>query len=134
MFMKGNIIYGNYMEHVMEYYNASKTNDNILIVAYEDVKKHPEKQIRRLAKFLGTQLSDAEMEEILGYTTFEVMSKNPNTNHEGSPFFDFTRSKFMRKGIVGDWKNHFTVAQSEMFDVWIEEHIKQSDIKFCYEL
>ncbi|CAH1792686.1 unnamed protein product, partial [Owenia fusiformis] len=47
MFMNGDVLYGYYMEQVIEFYEASKINDNILIVAFEDVKKNPVKQIRR---------------------------------------------------------------------------------------
>ena len=38
-------------------------------------------------------------------------------------------------GEVGDWKNHFTVAQSEMFDKIIEQEMKDLMFKpFVYSL
>lgn len=35
-------------------------------------------------------------------------------------------------GKVGDWKNYFTVAESEMYDEFIKEELKGSDMKFQY--
>ena len=41
---------------------------------------------------------------------------------------------FFFSGQVGDWKNHFTVAQSELFDQKTEKEMKGSIFKFDYSL
>ena len=36
-------------------------------------------------------------------------------------------------GIVGDWKNQFTVAQSNLMEQKFEDALKDTDIHFAYE-
>ena len=39
----------------------------------------------------------------------------------------------LHSGKIWDWKNHFTVAQSEEFDQVYAERMKGYDIEFDYE-
>ncbi|XP_078486208.1 sulfotransferase 1B1-like [Ciona intestinalis] len=46
---------------------------------------------------------------------------------------DISRS-MVRKGIVGDWKTHFTEEQSNRLDAKVREVLSNTDIQFTYEL
>ena len=37
-------------------------------------------------------------------------------------------------GMVGEWKDHFTVAQSELMDEKVNEALLDTDIRFTYTL
>ena len=39
-------------------------------------------------------------------------------------------SKFIRKGVVGDWKNHMSDELSHKFDEWIEVNSKETGLEF----
>ena len=41
--------------------------------------------------------------------------------------------KFVRKGQVGDWKNHFKVAFNERCDAWIAGNLEGMDICFQFD-
>ncbi len=44
-----------------------------------------------------------------------------------------TKTKFIRKGIVGDWKNHFTPEMNVEWDAWINEQLKDSGLRMVFE-
>ncbi|XP_067993463.1 sulfotransferase 1C3-like [Melanerpes formicivorus] len=76
------------------------------------------------------------MEKILHHTSFQQMKKNPATTYETMPaaLMDHSLSPFLRKGVSGDWKNYFTVAQNECFDKHYQEQMAGSDLCFQMEV
>lgn len=64
------------------------------------------------------------------------MKKNPMTNYSTIPtaVMDHSISAFMRKGITGDWKSTFTVAQNELFEAHYAEKMAGCKLRFRWEL
>ncbi|XP_042328072.1 sulfotransferase 1C2-like [Sceloporus undulatus] len=134
-FIAGKVMWGSWFDHVRGWWEA-KDRHPILYLFYEDMKEDPAKEIQKVAHFLGTDLSEPVLNRIVQHTKFESMKTNPMANHRTLPsfIFDQTVSPFMRKGIVGDWKDHFTVAQSERLDNLCAQKLKGSSLTFRTQL
>ncbi|XP_030066059.1 sulfotransferase family cytosolic 1B member 1-like [Microcaecilia unicolor] len=116
-FMEEKLSWGSWYDHVRRYWDE-KDKHRILYLFYEDIKKNPAREIRKVMKFLEKDLGEEVLEKIVHYTSFQVMKENPMVNGStvSSLIFNQSISPFMRKGEVGDWKHYFTVAQNEVFD------------------
>lgn len=47
--------------------------------------------------------------------------------------FDQSVCKFMRKGQVGDWRNYFSLAQSDFFDALYADKTTDCALDFKFE-
>ncbi|NXF87346.1 ST1B1 Sulfotransferase, partial [Eubucco bourcierii] len=130
-FMAGRVAYGSWYDHVKGYWERRKDYP-ILYLFYEDLKEDLRREIAKVAQFLGQQLPEAVLDAIAKHTSFEAMRDNPTTNYTMVPshLMDQGVSPFMRKGTTGDWKNHFTVAQSERFDQDYAQKMSGTDLRF----
>uniref|UniRef100_A0A8C8SBI4 Sulfotransferase n=1 Tax=Pelusios castaneus TaxID=367368 RepID=A0A8C8SBI4_9SAUR len=130
-FMEGKLAWGSWYDHVCRYWDE-RTNHNILYVFYEDMKEDPAREIRRVMDFLEVELPPEVLEKIVWQTSFQVMKENPMANYSSVPstILDQDVSPFMRKGEVGDWKNYFTVAQSEAFDAHYQRRMERTGLHF----
>jgi Sulfotransferase domain len=119
-FLNGHVVYGSWFDHTLGWWaNIQESAGNVLVLHYEDMQQDLATHIRRLATFLGRHLSQQAVAAIADYASFESMSANPFTNREGNPMMDFSIARFLRKGVVGDWRNHFTAEQDARFKaVW----------------
>ncbi|XP_038260107.1 sulfotransferase 1C2-like [Dermochelys coriacea] len=134
-FMAGKVGWGPWHDHVKGWWKV-KDKHCVLFLFYEDMKKDPKREIQKVAQFLEKNLDQELLEKIVYHTSFDVMKDNPMANRSGVALsiMDQSISPFMRKGTVGDWKNHFTVAQNERFDEDYEEKMTGTNLTFCMEL
>ena len=100
---------------------------------YEDTRKDARKVITQIVDFVDQRLSDDELSKKARMTSLEEVKKNPATNQTDTPNFDMNISPFIRKGEVGDWKNHFTVAQNEYFDSLYQERMSGTGLQFDFK-
>ena len=95
--------YGNYEEFVRSHRESPKKST--VSLRYEDLHETPFPSLRKMVKSLtGTALTDDYIRESYERQRFEnVLQKYPDYDHS------------MRKGIVGDWKNHFRRDDGRLF-------------------
>ncbi|XP_051026323.1 sulfotransferase 1B1 [Acomys russatus] len=134
-FLAGNVAYGSWFDHVKSWWEK-KDGYPILFLYYEDLKQNPKAEIKKIASFLGKTLDEETLDRIIHHTSFEVMKDNPLVNYTHVPtvMMDHSKSPFMRKGVVGDWKNYFTVSQNENFDAIYKKKMSGTSLKFCTDL
>ncbi|XP_063123906.1 sulfotransferase 1C2A-like isoform X1 [Rattus norvegicus] len=134
-FINGKVSCGSWFDHVKGWWEI-RDRYQILFLFYEDMKRDPKREIQKVMQFMGKNLDEEVVDKIVLETSFEKMKDNPLTNFSTIPktIMDQSISPFMRKGIVGDWKNHFTVAQNERFDEIYEQKMDGTSLNFCMEL
>ena len=111
-----------------------KDLDNILTLKYEDLINDSAAEIGKIAKFCNKVLDGATIQKIADACSLKQMKVNPNTTVDikGSPF-NLEKGEFYRKGVIGDWKNHFNEEESKWVDSQCEEHLKPIGLDFDYE-
>ena len=126
--------FGNFFEHLLGWLKH-KDNDNILFLTYEDAKKDLPHTISQIAQFMGVDLSSDTVAKIADMADFKNMKNDNTANRSWDKTFDDEEGEpnFMRKGIVGDWKNYLTPDQSAQIDDIFAHRIEHTGFKFNYE-
>ncbi|KAL2084471.1 hypothetical protein ACEWY4_019989 [Coilia grayii] len=133
-FLAGEVLFGKWTDHVKSWRNNDLGN-RILFVTYEEMVKDLRGVLRRFLDFLGREMTEQSMEQVVSHCTFSHMKNNAMSNFSMIPrdIMDHEKSPFLRKGIAGDWKKHFSADQEEKFNTTIKEEMAGTNAKFPWD-
>lgn len=139
-FVNSQLIYGPYWEHLREAW-LRRDHPNMHFLFYEDMKADPKAELRKLNQFLGTDLTEEQLEKIVHYTSFESMKKHEQEALKGKNMDAFVNQEvvkkdggFYRKGEAGGWKEQLTEEQVAKIDAWTEKNASNLGINFKYSI
>jgi hypothetical protein len=109
---KGEIAYGDYFEHILSFW-SHRFDDNFTFLVYEHMKNNPKEAFLKIAEFLGEEFV-FKLKENNEFLLNKVIENSTIDALKGSLRKEF--DLIIRKGIVGDWKNHFNSNESDLID------------------
>ena len=86
-------------------------------VTYEEMKEDMAETLKKIFDALGVESSNEIAQGCEDNSTFERMSGRPPGQEEPTAK--------ARKGIVGDWKNYFTLVDGELFDALVGDQMQK---------
>ena len=116
LFLPGKLLYGPWHKHALYWWEMSKSHSNILFLHYETLIKEPKAQIEKIVAFLGKKITTDAIQKVVEKSSFTSMKTNRNVNYSQVRAMGHEISPFLRKGKVGDWKEHFTPTQNRLFE------------------
>lgn len=125
-------IYGSWIDHVLGWW-AHRCEPNILFLKYEDVKKEPHEYVRRIADFMDMKdITSEVIDTVVEKSCFSRMWTDTTVNNRIKEGAEIGLT-FLRKGVVGDWKNYFTDEQSTVFDEEYGIELRKNGLHFEYD-
>ncbi|XP_066274136.1 sulfotransferase 6B1-like isoform X2 [Branchiostoma lanceolatum] len=122
-FLDGTLVYGDYFDHVLGWWQR-KDDPHFLFVKYEDMKKDFPSWVKTIAAFLEKELTDEDLSRVFTNCSMESIRKT---------LAGTIRKDVVRKGIVGDWKDHYSAEQSAKLDQKYRERMAGSGLEFEFE-
>lgn len=79
------------------------------VVMYENLRADPAGEMQRITSGLDLNIDAENVRQTVDRFSFSKMAGGRQPGHEN-------RQSFIRKGVVGDWRNHFNREAGEIFD------------------
>ncbi|MDO9265228.1 MAG: sulfotransferase domain-containing protein [Desulfosalsimonadaceae bacterium] len=132
LLIKGDTLYGDWFDHVLDWWQASLDSGNIYFIKYEDMQADLKGFVTQIAGFIDIPATPALIDKIVKMSTFSHMAGDSNTNLDWAAWRPDASARPLRKGKVGDWKNHFTDEQNAVFDKLYRERMQGTGLDFDF--
>lgn len=103
--------------HVQSWYkNRALIPGGIIFIRYEDMQENPRGQMEELSKFLGCNIANETISGILNHNSFISMQEKEERAADTGMFTGSRQDiKFIRRGMIGQWKNELSPDQNQRF-------------------
>nr|KAG5713242.1 hypothetical protein BaRGS_007769 [Batillaria attramentaria] len=135
-FLAGEVIYGHYARYLNQMNRFMNENPELPIysVSYEDMKSNATDTVRGLAEYLEVPATEVLIADIVAACAFHKLKKVDETKEQVTYLGFQIGQKFYRKGEVGDWENHLTEEEVEMFDREFYKVLDNDRFQFRHKL
>ncbi|XP_041648832.1 sulfotransferase 2B1-like [Cheilinus undulatus] len=134
-FLEGRVMFGKWTDHVKSW-RQTELGDRIMYITYEEMVQDLPAALRRMSDFLGRDLNEETIKKISEHCSFQSMKQNNMSNFSLVPkvYLDQDKSPFLRKGVVGDWRNHFNSEQEARFTSVIKKELEKESFTLPWSL
>ncbi|XP_045899953.1 sulfotransferase family 2, cytosolic sulfotransferase 3 isoform X2 [Micropterus dolomieu] len=134
-FLEGRVLFGKWTDHVKSW-RHTELGDRIMYITYEEMCQDLPAALRRISEFLGRHLSEESIQKIAEHCSFKNMKANNMSNFSLVPkkYMDPDKSSFFRKGVVGDWKNHFSSESLAKFTSVLRKELGSESVSLPWSL
>ena len=105
-----------------------RQHPNMLFLWYEDMKQDQKKMITQIKDHLGYNLTADQINSLAEFMKFENYQKVSSFSKKETRMATWKvgEGQFLRKGLVGDWKNYFNEEMRVQWSAWINEELKKA--------
>ncbi len=99
--------FGTWNEHVLSWLATRRDHPGFLLLRYEDMKRNPEREIARVACFMGVNASPQRLARVIELSSADRMRELEKTEHHSWAVTRGSRTDipFVGKGVSGDWQS-----------------------------
>jgi len=119
-------------EHLASYW-AVRHEPNVLVIAYEEMKKDHAAAVRKIAKFMGVDLTPAELAEVVEQSSFAAMKKAAAKFEPGRVVPWGKDSAMLRRGVSGGSGELLTAEQQRRIDDHCRAELARLGCDFPYD-
>lgn len=112
-FIRGEVDFGSYFDNLLSWLPVREA-PNVLFLTYEEMLAAPAAAVVSIGEFIGGPAAQAvrdpdTLARIVAHSSFDAMRVDQNRWSSARPA---DMPAFVRKGVVGDWRRHFSRDQA----------------------